>query len=860
MNRQARLNAGRNSDQSVPIHSTYREGFVKNTFVSFSLLLLMLGIIHVQSFGQAPVWDLKMDEEIQEYNFLRDGKFIFLRNGKYAWLYNSETGKKVYDLKIDDYEKLGVQTLTGERYLVSGDDVLQCFDALTGKLLWKQEYKDVSQDEYNGMSETDDLTVLRYGTMHVAVNLKTGAEVWRQKIEYNADLNKPGDNNWNRSIIGKQNKLMILGDGDELALYDLANGKKVLALEDYEVNPMLVEKQYAWYHESSDETYAMFLLDDAAVVVDLVHNKQVSKHEIKYDSDIDPLMPVASGCAVLGKNKILYFDDATGKICEVEAAAGDFRTYRIMEVAGKSIFIAGLSDKMFAIDLAAGKLLWESKKDDPQFEGYCHRYLKAIDKDILVSYGNSYMSNKGTSFTLMRINAFTGKVAFKTPEIARSSIAKPNWIRSLTNFMQKISNQQRTFGYDKLGIEYSLFEYKDNIVVGILSIDKLENPETRESGGDGCVIVDPTTGKILFKNYLPLVDYSAGGHKPDMPWHPEPILEGKYLTLLGDEGVAVYDLDAKKLAFSSLGTLKGFPEDAMIVNDVLYVKFGNKKFTVELSAAKNIFDSMGMKVKDRWDEDPYGFAAYDIKRGALLWRTETKEDPGFLTPGFSLRGNYDPATKRLYYGDEKTIYALQCRPDGGKFDYTIDVADKKIGKMPFKKTYAIQEWPIGSVSTSTSTSYGVNTVTTTTTTTASIGGEEYGSFISNLEEAEAYTTYRGWFNIWGAAAKKCLRVVYDKNVIFAMGSEGIALINSADGSVNWRHPWKYDQDNVQYMPHVYGDKLVYCVERELVCLDLATGKEVWKADEAKRPIFFPSPNGKFFYSIYEERVKGYSLQ
>lgn len=821
--------------------------------------LLIVFVLLSSGFSQVPKWALELNEPIKEYDFLQDGKYLFLRNGEYAWLYDSNNGQKIYDLEVNDFESKGVQSLVGEKYLVSTSDKVLCYNALNGKLIWQQEYEDVSQDEYSDLSFIGEVTILKYGSLHIAIDLNNGKELWRQVIHYNGNLNKPGKYNWNWTKIDKQKKLLVMVDDNQLALYNFNDGKKIFNAEDYEVNSDLIKKQYAWYYSNTEETYALFCLDESVAVVDLANNKEVFRKPIKFDSDYDPLMPTPGGCAVLGDDKLIYFDDKTGNLIEVKASADDFRTYKIMEVAGKSLFVAGLSDQMFVIDLAAGKLLWQSKEEDKQFEGYAHRYLGTDGNNILVSYGNSYVSNRGTSFTLMSIDAFTGKVNYKTPEIARSGNTRPNWVRAFVSWVQAAANQERTFGYDKLGIEYSTFDYKGNLVFAVLDNQNLENPDTRDSGGDGLVIVDPKTGNILFKDYLKLVDYTSAPPQPNVPLLPTPILDGKYVILLGDEGVAVYDLDLQKRMFSSLETLKGFPEDAMIIDDALYVKFGTRKFKVILSEAKTIFDTMGMKVEDMWDEDPYGFAAYDIKSGKLLWRTETKVDPGFLTPQFSLRNNYEPTNKRLYFGDEENIYALQLKPDGGKYDYTVNLDDIKIGEMPFKKTYAIQEWPIGSVKLDISTSYTTHATTTTISTYEELGGKEYNQYISALEEADASTTYESWFTVWGAAAKKCLRVVYDNNYIFAMGKEGIAMLNAADGKVKWLHEWQYDKDNVQYMPHIFGDKLIYCVEKELTCVDMASGKVLWKADEAKRPIFFTSPNGKFMFTINKEVIKGYQL-
>jgi outer membrane protein assembly factor BamB len=817
--------------------------------ILFPLFAALLSISF--AIGQVPTWTQELDEEISDYEFLREGKFLFLRAGEYVWLYDAAAGKKIYDMRIKGYDKDAVHQLVGERYLVSNGKRLQSYDAVTGKLQWDTTYVKISQDNFKNLSFIGNMTVLRYKDIHLGIDLTTGKEIWRQEIEYNSGPVDKGS--WNWTALDKQNKLLVLLDGDKCGLFQFYDGKQVFAGKDYEINSDLLKKSRKWYHASADERFALFLLDKSIAVLDVSKNMEINRVPIKFDEDFEPIMETTHGCAILGKDKVYFFNDSTGSLSqEIKARVGDFRTYEIKNVNGKEIFFAGLQDGMFAIDLLEGRLLWQSKEEDKNFAGYAHRYIKVMGNNLLIAYGTN---SGGTEVRLMSMDAMTGKVNYRTPAIARSKIARPAWMSALAEFTMNLDGQKNTFGYDKLGFEYTIQEYEGNLIFAFVDIAKMEHPETHDSGGDGICVIDPATGSILFKDYVRLVDYSGGGQQQNKPKQLAPLFDGKYVVLIGDENLAVYDLSVKKRLFLSKETLKGFPEDAMIVDGVLYIKFGTRKFSITLEPGKNIFDPIEMKLEDGWDEDPYGFAAYDAASGKQYWRVETKVDPGFLTPGFSMKNNYDSASKRIYFGDQENIYALQMRPDGGKFDLKIKMDDIKIGTMPFKKTYAIQEWPIGSVKADVANAY-----TTTYSTYHEVGGHEYDRFISEAEQADAITTYNSWFTVWGAAAKKCLRVMYFQNEIFAIGSEGIARINTVNGKVKWMQKWEYDQDNVQYMPKIIGGKLVYCVERQFTCLDMETGKLVWQAKEAKRPRFFVSPSDKYIFSIDKEVIKGYDLK
>lgn len=804
--------------------------------------------------AQIPKWKLDVGEQIKDYSFLKDGKFLFLTNYEYSWLFNSETGEKVYELREKEFEKTGVHQLVGEKYLIGTDNDLKCYEALTGNLVWKQEYAKVSQDEFSDLDWLGNTLVVRYGKIHLGIDLSTGEELWRTNIEYNGDISKKGG--WNYKKLEKQNLLIALMDDDLLGLFQFSYGKKVFEGKEYEIRDELVEKSRRYFYVSPDERYLVFLLDKQMAVVDAVEKKELIRIPMKYDTDYETIIETSKGCVVLGKENLVFVNDSTGATAEVKAAVSDFRTYEVMKVGDNDIFFAGLEDGMFAIDLNAGKVLWQTKEKDPKFEGYAHRYLKIDGNSLLMTYTNG--GTQGTPFCLMSIDVTTGNINYQTPTIFMSRIYTPGILRSIGKFLLgTVAGQKHSFGYENIGFDYTITEFEGNLVFSTVSKAMIIHPETKDEGGEGIVIVDPKTGQIIFKDYVQLTDYSYSAQATNEAPVFNPMIDKNMAVLLGDEAIAVYDLSAKNRMLFSKETLKGVPADATIVDNILYIKFGSYKFDVKLDPPDGIFGYLGMKIDKRWDEDPYGFAAYDITSGKQLWWIETKVDPGFLTPMFSLKNNYDSSSKRLYFADEENIYALQMKPDGGRFDYTFNLDKNGLGEMPMKETFAIQEWPIGSKSTTTTYGYGYSITTTTT----SIGGAEYDKYVSNLEEADAACQYKGFGNtIWGAVAKKCLRAVYAGSHIFTIGQDALSLINAADGTVIWKHVWEYDPKGIQYLPKIFNGKLVYCLDRKLTCVDLVNGETLWQNKEAKRPIFFNAPNEKYLYVIDEEEIRGYELE
>ncbi|MCX6122670.1 MAG: PQQ-binding-like beta-propeller repeat protein [Ignavibacteriales bacterium] len=833
------------------------------------LWLLLCGL--VPSFfvpAQVPKWKLDFGEQIKDYSFLQDGKFLFLSNYEYSWLYDAATGAKVYELQVKKWEKKGVHQLIGEKFLIGTSKGLQCYDALTAKLLWEQEYPKVDQDEFSDLDWLGNVLVVRYDKIHIGIDLTTGKELWRSKIAYNGDVSKKGG--WNYKKLEKQNLLLVFMDDDKLGLFQFADGKQVFDAEKYEINGKLIEKSRKYFYTSPDERYLVFLLDDQIAVVDAVDRKELKRVPMKYDTDFGTIIETPHGCIVLGKEKIVFVNDKTGDLTEVKADVGDFRTYDIRTIGTKDIFFAGLSDAMFAIDLIDGKVLWQTAEKDKNFEGYAHRYLKLDGDNLILAYtrGSGY-SDDGTNVHVMSVNALTGKVNYRTPAIFNSKLYTPNWQRSAAKFMKKtvetlFTNAQTgpldMFGYENIGYDYTTDEFEGNLVFGLVSTYLLRNPDTKDEPGDGVVIVDPKTGQILFKDYVRVSDYTSS---PSQAPAMKPMIVENKMFLVGDESIAAYDLTSKKRMWFSEKLLKGIPREAMLIDQTLFIKFGERKFNVGLEPPKGLFGGQAsMKIDSRYDIDPYGFAAYDLASGKQLWRVETKVDPSFLTPNFSLKNNYDEATKRLYFADEENIYALQCRPDGGKYDYTLKLGKIGVGEMPFKKIYAIQEWPIGK-KTTTSSSYSIGSTTyTTTTKRTEIGGADYNKFISEKEEADASCHYPSWGGgiIWGATAKKTLRVVFAGTHLFAIGEESIALLDASDGKVVWKLPWDYDPSNLQFVPKILGNKLVYCLDRQLTCVDISNGETLWQQKEAKRPLFFSAPSEKYLYTIDEEVIKGYELE
>jgi hypothetical protein len=818
--------------------------------VGFVTLLMMIAQV---TFSQGLKMQVELDNPIK-FHYFTNNQSVFISEGEKSSLYDLNNGNKIYELKPEDFEPKGLSTIIDGRYWVSTEKNINCYDILTGKLLWSKGYHDIDQEYYSGIKIYNNMVLLSYGGVILAVDSKTGDELWYQIFKFKTQLP------FNFHVLPKQNKIFAFLEDDEIGVYDFATGKQLSVTKDFEISRDVTEKEYSFTFLTEDERYGVFLLDDNVAVVDFVQNKEIGRSEISYDGDFAPILPTGSGCVVLGKKKIIFVNNQNGKITEVPKSVSDFRTYDIMKVGDKDIFLAGLKNSMFAIDLSEGKILWTTKEDDPDFEGYAHHYVKSEGNNLLFTYNNTGWTI-GTDLFLMSVDAFTGKLNYKIP-VANCRQAIMGFQRFMSDLSSSVNKTQNDFGYDNIGFDYNVFDYNGKIVFAILTPYGMRNPEKRDGAGEGVCIVDSKTGAVLFKDYVRLFEETAAQRKPGSSWWIEPFIDVDNLFLLGDEAIGVWNLSSMKRLWISEKTLKNTALDAAIIENVLYIKFGQLKMSIGLSTeAGGLFSNYGLNVEEAWDWNPYGFIAYDLTFGKVLWATETKQDPGFLSINFSIKNSYDTVFKRSYFADEENIYAFQLRNDGGKYDWTYNLGDNGLGNIPLEKSFAIQEIPIGEISSSYSFYSNTSSSGLLRTDTEELDGIGYQEFEKEKKDAYDWLKFESMGTVWGVLAKKCLGfTLIDKN-IFIVAKKGLALIDAANGKTIWTKKWSYDQDNIQYLPKLVGDKVVYCVDRELTCISMNNGGNRFQVKESKRPHFILSLDNKFIISIDEdgEFIKGYEL-
>jgi len=839
---------------------------MKNYSFIFSLILTLFSFQVIVYGAEAPAWKVELDETIQNYHFLEEGKYLFFTNEEYLWLYDTQSGKEVYNMEIDDFEEEGIHQLVDNYYLVSTDDGVQCYDAVKGQKLWESEF-DVSQSDFTEIMAFGDIAVLRYGEDHVAFNFADGKQIWQTEIEYYGELVNIGTHNYFE--FNALNKIAVMTDGD-LAIYDMKDGKQSALFEDIDPNRDLIEKKFSWSLRGRNNECLVLVTEDGAVLIDVKNNTELARKEIDFDGDYSVMLPTPNGCAILGEEKVVYFNYKDGGVKELPFPVDDMRTFKSYTVGDKGVLVMSMEDQVFGINLEAGEILWNTPQDDETYEGYIHKYIKQDGNNIIVAYNRARLSSHpaGTYIFCMSFDALTGKLNYRTTVLA-SQAAMSNFTRGLANTItgafatfvavssggiasgqagQAIDMVSDMMGYGNIGFNYNVFEHNGNIIFESRSEVAMFNPETREDPGEGYVAVNPSTGKIVYKDYFAIAD---GMTKPNLDASCPPLIEGNISYVGGEERLYAFDLNSGKRLWSIDGNEKlEMITDLMVTDGVLYVQFGKIDYNIGLKEDEIV-------VNEKLDVDPYGFMALDSKSGNVLWTVDMETPPGLYSPQFTIENYYNGAANHLYYSDEKGTYALKMGRDGGSLAWSFIYEDNNIGEMEYDETFAINEKWIGTQKVITTTTYSSGF--STTTASGGLDEEETANFIEDAAGADFINYYVSWGNIWGVTAKRCLRVTTNGKVIIIFGSSGVASVDPQNGKANWTTEWDYDHEEMQYVPRIFRNSIAYCLDRELTLLDLNTGEKKWKVEEAKKPRFFTSPDNTQLFSIDEEVISGYKL-
>jgi len=835
--------------------------------VAFSLFLLSLSI---GLNAQVPTWQKDLGEPIKSYEFMQDGKFLFFTSAEYVWCYNSESGENIWEMEIEDFEEEGISYLLGELFLTNSDNKLQAYDALSGKLLWENEYQGIDQGDYSSFEIILNYGFFQFGEDHLGIDLNNGKELFRLEIDYWGDLVNLGT--FNYSVLDKEKKMLVMEDSEIATLIDIQTGERTFSEENFDVNTDLIENKLPWLYKTPDRDYLVFVLENGAVALDVANSKVIGRAEFDIDGDLNAILPTEVGCAVMGEEKFVHFNFETGSTIQLDYPLDDLRTMKSYTIEGKNILVLSLEDKISVIDLSGGKVLWETPANDETYEGYIHKYLPLDGSNLVFVQNRARLVSEeaGTYLYLMSMNGLTGKLNYKTPALLSGS-AMNNFTRGLAKGIttafasfiavgslgnergaagQAIDMVSEMMGYQNIGFEYETIERGDDIIFWERTPAVMMDPETREEPGEGIVSINGKTGKIKYKTYT---EIATGMWVNESPHLAPPLFADDKLFISGDENLSAFDLETGKLLWQK-GEEAGFVSDMALIDGVLYTKYGIEVHSQTLAKDE-------VKVSVFFDEDPFGFKAYDALTGKEHWNLGMENSPGIHNPQFSIYNYYDTEKKRLYFSDDENIYALKLGANGGKFDWKFNYEENGIDEMDYEESFAIATKWIGTVRRITTTTYstGYGFGYSVTSETGGLDEEKSQEFYEDRESADMASTYTSSNNIYGVTAKRCLRVSFGKEKLLIVGANKICMINQENGDLIWATEWDYSPEATQYVPKVIGGKLLFCADEQLNLLDLSNGKILWTSEESENSKFLLGPNEIGFFSINDEEINGYSL-
>jgi hypothetical protein len=208
---------------------------------------------------------------------------------------------------------------------------------------------------------------------------------------------------------------------------------------------------------------------------------------------------------------------------------------------------------MSCIDLAKCQVIWETPKDDPNFKGYAHKYIKQDGSNAIITYNTI---DDGTHLYVVNMNVVTGKVNYRQ-EIFLSEVELTGFKRALaktfnatfgsvldaitmgqSGSFEVVDAMNNMLGFQNIGFDYNVFDYKGKLIFVTNTYADMLNPADRKSPGEGVVAVDPATG-IVYKKYFQIANDL---NDIKIKYVTSPYVDGKYLIIPGDRLVG-FDLD-----------------------------------------------------------------------------------------------------------------------------------------------------------------------------------------------------------------------------------------------------------------------------------------------------------------------------
>lgn len=787
------------------------------------LFILFVGIVSAQT--NKLTWKTELPEDVKKIQPVQNGRYLFLSADEHAWLYEIATGKKVWNVEVKDYTEKGLHQIVNDSiYLVSSDDSLFSFSIISDTLLWKRSYQGIEQDRFNGILQLDTLLVVSYGKFDLGISLLSGKELWRTPIVHQASLKEKGT--VSSILIPKQEKLVVFTDDDECILLSSSTGKKLLTLPKSEPNGDLVEQHRAWYYLPADQRTITIMFEKNLTVIDLDSNRVLVQQPLAVSEKYNVFVPTALGCAVIGEEKIVHVNTENKAAAQMMSDVDDLRNVAFVGTDSGLVMVVSHENRLTGLDLTSGKQLWQSAPKSPAAMGFIHRVVTADSNNIVVTYLDP---NDDVKLYILSMNTLNGTVNYRTL-VAHSDESLPDRVLPIPAVGSVSEKSSVSFGYENAGFTYDVSAENGSVSILVHTSSEMIEPNTKNEGGEGLVLVDIESGKVTAKNYMKIADGLSfkGGLSALAPMKRL----GNIILLPGEKKLVALD--------ASTGTVKwmhieqdladSYVHEMVMIDTILYVRTGGYR-------PEFAFDEKKSKLTEKklWEDEGYSIIAVDTADGKIHWKKSFEEDPGRIFLDYSIAG-FITDSGNIFAADEKFLYSISASKKGA-VNWKFEFSDSGVGSMDYQSLYrSSTAWRGEDLLLPDSSKYSVDQKKVLRTS---------GALLDSMQ----------------TVVSKVLHADYSKvsDRLFVIGDDGIAAIDTEKGKRLWFHEWDYDEKTIAQRPIVLKDHLFYAVDGKASLISILTGKKLWSAEVDNAAQIYIMPDRSSVITIEKDEVNGYVI-